>query len=123
MSADADFFDWSNDAEPAQALEQDYRRALHIRYKPQQRPHKGRSDPFIVVAGLRLLPEDRAYLHGFIGALQLPEHIQHGLLLEYRQRWERAAQRTNNPNQADGNGRRAANIWIQQGANGFIYWD
>ncbi|MEZ5534398.1 MAG: hypothetical protein R3F02_02125 [Thiolinea sp.] len=123
MSAEDDFFNWSGRAEPDRPELSDYRRKLHIRYPPELQAQAARSDPFNAVAGLRLLPEDRAYLHGFMAALQLPEHIRYGLLLEYRQRWERAAQRAPHPNQADNSGRRSANIWIQQGAEGFIDWD
>lgn len=119
---DDDFFNWSGAAAPDQPNVQDYRRTLHIRHTSTPADYQARGDPFAALSGLRLLPEDKAYLHGFIGALQLPEHIQHGLLLEYRQRWERAAHRATNPNQAEGNGRRSANTWIQQGARGFIDW-
>lgn len=118
---DDDFFNWSGAPVPDPPVTADYRRKLHIRYQPPT-DNQPRGDPFTVLAGLRLLPEDRSYLHGFIGALKLPEHIQYGLLLEYRQRWEQAAKRVANPNQAAGRGRTTANIWIQQGAKGFVHW-
>ena len=117
-----DFFNWSGAAEPEQPPTQDYRKQLHIRVRPASEGHQVRGDPFAVLSGLWLLPEDKAYLHGFMGALKLPEHIQHSLLLEYRQRWERAAQRASNQNQSVYAGRRHANVWIQQGAKGFIDW-
>lgn len=120
---DDDFFDWSGASAPDPVPQADYRRKLHIRHEPATQSYQARGDPFMVLSGLRLLPEDRAYLHGFINALQLPEHIQRDLLQAYRQRWERAAQRSINPNQGDGNGRRSANIWLQQGASGFISWE
>lgn len=119
---DDEFFNWSGAPAPDQGLLTDYQRKLHIRYDTALTEHCPRGDTFAVLGGLRLLPEDKAYLHGFMGALQLPEYIRYGLLLEYRQRWERAAQRATHPNQATNNGRRAANVWIQQGAKGFIHW-
>lgn len=117
-----DFFNWSGAGAPDQLPTEDYRKQLHIRVSLASEGYQVRGDPFAVLSGLRLLPEDKAYLHGFMGALKLPEHIQHGLLLEYRQRWERAEHRTNSQNQAANTGRRQANLWIQQGAKGVIDW-
>ncbi len=121
-SQEDDFFNWSGAVAPEQPPTEDYRKQLHIRVDSPLEGRKVRGDPFAVLSGLRLLPEDKAYLHGFIGALKLPDHIQHGLLLAYRQRWEKAAQRAFNLNQSEGQGRRSANTWIQQGAKGFIDW-
>lgn len=80
-------------------------------------------DLWSALAGLRIQSDDKVYLHGVLNILQLPDDLAHELLLRYRAEWERAAKRCTNPNGIDNAGLRAANVWIQQGAPGFIQWE
>lgn len=87
-----------------------------------ENPASDQIDPWSALAGLRLSGDEKVYLHGAMNALQLPRSLEHELLTRYREEWERAANRCTNPNGIDNAGRRAANLWIQQGAPGFIRW-
>lgn len=80
-------------------------------------------DPWTALAGLPLANDDRVYLHGFLNAMQLPKPHAYALLHRYRGKWEKAASRCHNPNGADNAGRRAANAWLLDGAQGFIHWE
>lgn len=80
-------------------------------------------DPWAALAGLRLMNDDKVYLHGVLNALQLDKPYAYAYLQAYRERWERASRYCNNPNGADGAGLRAANNWILEGSHGFIEWE
>lgn len=83
----------------------------------------GHTDPWSALAGLRLSSDEKVYLHGVLNILQLPDSLAHELMQRYRAEWVRAAKRCTNHNGVDNAGRRAANLWIQQGAPGFIHWE
>ena len=79
-------------------------------------------EPWSALSGLPLLAEDKSFLHGAIGMMQLPNALTYQLLATYRAKWEQAASRHRYPNGADNAGRKAANLWILNGAEGFIGW-
>lgn len=119
-----DGFNWlgNSQATPKQHSG-DYRRVLSVRAtNTQTLGTMARGDPMTALAGLRLLSDDKSYIRGFLYALQLPDDLAYALLMEYRHRWEQTEQRTTNPNMKTNRGRRAANIWLQQGAQGFANW-
>ena len=119
-----DGFNWLGDSQTKPKQHSgDYRRVLSIRTAHTHSDSAMvRGDPMTALAGLRLLSEDKPYIRGFLYALQLPDDLAYALLMEYRRRWELAEQQTINPNMKTNRGRRAANIWLQQGAQGFANW-
>ncbi len=96
-----------------------YRVKLTIR-KEQAATETFWAEPLAELNDLHLLPEDKAYIHGFLVALQLPDALAVGLLRQYRHTWEQAAGRAAKANQAENEGRRTANRWLQEGAPGYV---
>ena len=119
-----DGFNWLNDSQrKPQQHSGVYRRVLVVNAPDATTADTVmRGNPLSALSDLRLLAEDKSFINGFLGALSLPDDLAHGLLCEYRARWEKAAQRCTNPNGRSNAGRRAGNIWLQQGARGFINW-
>lgn len=121
--------DWLTSPEDSAESTAKHRAAKHGSFQQTmvvqfpQNPASDQADPWSVLAGLRLSSDEKVYLHGAMNALQLPRSLEHELLTRYREEWERAANRCTNPNGIDNAGRRAANLWIQQGAPGFIRWE
>ena len=98
-----------------------YRRVMLVKYPLSAA--NARIDPWAALAGLKLPSDEKAYLHGVLNILQLPDELAHELLARYRDEWERAAKRCTNHNGIHNAGYRAANLWLQQGAPGFILWE
>ena len=113
--------DWLDDEPSSHSLTSAAVRTLRILADVSGIPTN--TDPWSALSGLRLMNDDKVYLHGVLNALQLEKPYAYAFLKAYREQWERAAQRCPNPNGADSTGLRAANNWIMDGSRGFLVWE